>query len=885
MATYLYRLGRLAARRAWAFVLAWILVLAGVGGAAAAFSKPLSTEITIPGTEFNDVLVDLHQTMPKSAGGSGVVVFRTKDGTPFTAAQQAAVATATKAWASTAGVAEAPDPFATQAEIDSGASKLATGKKQLTDGARQLHAKQSEVTKAAAQLAGFEKALNQQAAQIAAEKKKAGYDAAAIALQEQALAGGRTQVAAGTKQLADGRAQLAAAQAKLDASAAEIDRGERRLALMKGLRQVSADKTAAVTRLAFTTSINTVPKTTMSAIPTMADKALAGSGVTVDYSQDLQGAPSSFGAGEIVGVAVAGLVLLVMLGSLLAAGLPLLTALIGVAVGVLGAVASTHWFELTNVAPILAVMLGLAVGIDYALFLVNRHREQLARGVELHESIGRASGTAGSAVVVAGMTVIVALAALTMTGIPFLGSMGLAAAFTVAVAVLVSITLTPALLRLIGTRVLSPRSRKQLLAKLDQEDAEIASDVAEHHGGAADPVAHRGHGWGGLVTRHPIVTLIAATALLAVMALPALSLRLGLPSGATQPSDSSAYRTYSTIADKFGPGQNAAMLAVAQVDPAKATSLSDTAVADLELAIGERLLATPGVEYVVPAGANADHTRLLFQVVPTTGPVDVATAGLVDRLHEKTPSIVSDTGVTSLRYAGATVADIEMADLLARALPLYLSIVVGISLLLLLLVFRSLVVPLLATAGFLLSIAAAFGSVVAVYQWGWLGSLFGVDHPGPVLSFLPTLTIGIVFGLAMDYQMFLVSGMREAWAHGESARGAVRTGFSHGARVVTAAALIMTSVFASFIFSHQAMIRPVGFGLAIGVLLDAFVVRMTAMPAIMHLLGERAWYIPRWLDRILPNLDVEGTSLLTHLEAEKARAATDSPAEPVASPA
>ncbi len=1094
MAHLLYRLGRLVARRAWAVVLAWILVLAALGGAAGMLAKPFNGKLAIPGTEFQEVIDDLGRSLPAAAGGSGTVVLRSEDGRPFTQAQKQAVSEVVGRWAEVDGVESALDPFATQAQLDdarakvaagavslrageaeiaanarkladgkvqlaqgdqqltasarelaegrgrleagrqelaanaarlaegraqldAGAAQLAQGRKeldanaakvaasarQIADGERQIAAARQQLTAARAQiataqqqldaapaqiaagreqiaaaqdqlaaqatqldaqetelaaleaqvgpddprvvagrdqlaaartqvdaatqelaarsaeLAATEAALPQQRAEVAAQARTVEAGQAQLATQEKTLAAGRAQLADGQKQLqaaqaqwsqgqaaweanqarvvdgeralaagraqlqaserqiADGESQLAAGRQRLEASRAELAagetalekgraefaagtadlrRGERQVAVTDGLRAVSEDGTVAVSHLQFTQPGNDVTDETKQAIPAAAG-ALDAAGVRVDYSADISTTLDFAGPGEVIGVFIAGIVLVVMLGSLIAAGLPLLTALVGVGAGMLGTLTITHWVELTDIAPVLALMLGLAVGIDYALFLVNRHREQLAGGMELQESIGRATGTAGSAVLFAGLTVVVALAALVLTGIPFLGTMGLAAAATVATAVVVSLTLTPALLRLIGPRVLSPRARATLAAKLTADEGAASAEDAEQ----ASATAHRGHGWGDLVTRRPLVTMALATALLVLLAIPAASLRLGLPDGSYEPTDSTAHRAYTAIAESFGAGQNGPIVAVAQVDPQRAAELDGDALTDLQLDVAERLRAVDGVSYVVPVTASADRERLVLQVVPTSGPSEDATTRLVHDLRDRREETIDGTGVTALGFAGQTVANIDISERLASALPLYLAVVVGISLVLLLLVFRSVVVPLLATAGFLLSVLASFGAVVAVYQWGWMGSIFGVEQAGPVLSFLPTLVIGILFGLAMDYQMFLVSGMRHAWSHGHTARTAVHTGFRLGARVVTAAALIMTSVFASFVHSPMTMVRPIGFALAIGVLIDAFVVRMTAMPAIMHLLGERAWYLPRWLDRILPDLDVEGTKL------------------------
>lgn len=832
MALYLHRLGALAARRAWTVILTWTLLLALTIGSAATLARPFTSKLTIPGTEFQNVLDDLEREYPKAAGGISTVVFSTKNGTPFDERQRQLIGEVTQEWSAINGIDDVLNPFTAQKQLDDAATQLTQGRQALEDGRTKITENEQKLNQAKLQL-------------------------------EQISAHGGPAVEQARNQIADGEKQLDTAKKTLAGQENQINRGERRLALMKGLRAVTPDGHVALAQITFAKPVYEVSADVKDDIPAKATR-LADAGIQTDYAKEIAEKIQLAGPGEAVGLLVAGLVLVVMLGSLLAAGLPLLAALIGVGIGLLATATLTHWVEMTDVTPALALMLGLAVGIDYSLFLVSRHREQLARGMELRASIAHATGTAGSAVVFAGLTVVVALSALALTGIPFLGTMGFVAAATVAVAVLVAITLSPALLALIGPRILSPRARRTLLAKLDAEETEADAEDAEERRTlpAGEHHEHLGHGWGGFVTRHPIRILIAATILLSVLAVPAAGLRLGLPDGSHEPKDSTGHRSYAAIAQHFGPGRNGPILAVAKVDEKARAQLDDTQRDELQLTIGEKLRKTPGVADVIPAFAIKDGRAYVYQVIPTTGPSDEATSTLVSDLRTARDQIITTHQLTSLGFAGQTVANIDISHSLADALPIYLTVVVGISLILLLLVFRSVVVPVLATAGFLLSVAAAFGALVAVYQWGWLGTLFGVENPGPVLSFLPTLVIGILFGLAMDYQMFLVSGMREAWAHGHTARTAVRTGFSHGARVVTAAALIMTAVFASFVYAHLTMIRPIGFALAVGVLIDAFVVRMTAMPAVMHLLGERAWYLPRALGRILPDLDVEGTALV-----------------------
>ncbi|MFD1214017.1 MMPL family transporter, partial [Arthrobacter sp. GCM10027362] len=370
------------------------------------------------------------------------------------------------------------------------------------------------------------------------------------------------------------------------------------------------------------------------------------------------------------------------------------------------------------------------------------------------------------------------------------------------------------------------------------------------------PAAPR-RSWGRAVTRHPWLALLAGVVLLGTMALPAAELRLGLPDGSSEPADSTAYRAYTQLGESFGEGINGPLVVVADLS----AGLDGTARDELLLQLSEKLRAIEHVTAAIPVDTSGDGRTAVLQVVPEGGPAAESTEDLVHTLRAEAGALQAATGIEGVAVTGQPAMQIDVSDRLAEAMPVYLAIVIGLSLVLLLLVFRSVLVPLLATAGFLLSLGASFGAVVAIYQRGWLGSVFEVHDPGPILSFLPMILIGVLFGLAMDYQMFLVSGMRESYAHGEEARAAVVSGFNHGARVVTAAAVIMVSVFAGFIFSHLTMVRPIGFALALGVLLDAFVVRMTLIPAAMHLFGRAAWWMPKWLDRVLPDVDVEGAKL------------------------
>jgi len=419
--------------------------------------------------------------------------------------------------------------------------------------------------------------------------------------------------------------------------------------------------------------------------------------------------------------------------------------------------------------------------------------------------------------------------------------MGTVGAVCVAVAVLVAVTLTPALLSLAGMRILSKKERARLA---DEGPASVAEGSA---------AVRRAGRRSTMSTPAAIASALAAVALLVLVALPVGSMRLGLPDGGSEPEGSDSQVAYELTAEKFGEGYNGPLVVTVDL-PA---GLDEDAAEDARLAVGEQLAGLEHAHAVVPAGFNEDRTVTMFQVLPEEGPNAVSTEELVRDLRATEPA----GEASNLGVAGMTSGFIDVSEKLSDALPLYLGVVVGLSLLIMVLVFRSILVPLIATGGFVLSMFAAMGGVVAIYQWGWLGSVFGVHNPGPVLSFLPTIMIGVLFGLAMDYQLFIASGMREAYAHGLPARQAVLTGLRSGRAVVIAAAIIMISVFGGFIFAHDAMIRPMGFGLAFGVLLDAFVVRLLLMPALMHLLGEKAWWLPRWLDRIMPDVDVEGAQL------------------------
>ena len=559
--------------------------------------------------------------------------------------------------------------------------------------------------------------------------------------------------------------------------------------------------------------------------------------LNIDISEKVQSALVPY---LIVVVGLAIVLLLVVFRSLL---VPLKAAL-GFLLSVLASLGAVvvvfqegHGAGLLGVettGPIMSLMPIFLVGIDYALFVVSRYREERAKGRTPQEAAGLAAGTAGSAVVFAGLTVVIALAGLSVVGIPMLTKMGLAAAGAVVVAVFIALTLVPAVLGFWPNAVLPRRARKK--GRIEE--------TADSNGGTR---------WARFVLRRPIPVLLLGVVGLGALAVPMTQLQLGMPGDEAKATSTTERRAYDALAEAFGPGFNGPLTVV--VD-AKGDSDAKGAVTT----VSEEIAGTEGVVSVSPARFNEAGDTAVFSVVPSTAPTDEKTKDLVTTIRDERPATEAETGAT-FEVTGTTAMNIDIADKVQAALVPYLIVVVGLAVVLLLVVFRSLLVPLKAAAGFLLSVLASLGAVVVVFQKGHGAELLGVEQTGPIMSLMPIFLVGIVFGLAMDYEVFLVSRMREAYVHGESAAQAVTSGFRHSARVVVAAALIMIAVFAGFIGESDSMIKMIGFGLASAVLLDAFVVRMAIVPAVLALLGDRAWWLPKWLDRILPRVDVEGEAL------------------------
>ncbi|MFI0539060.1 MMPL family transporter [Streptomyces sp. RP5T] len=721
MATFLYRLGRLAFRRRHFVALLWValLTLAGVG----AFSAPAagSTSFSIPGTEAQKAFDLLEQRFPGASadGATGRIVFKAPEGERMTdAANRATVAKTVRELGDGSEVVSVTDPFTTRAVSKDGTVAYASVR----------------------------------------------YDAPAMELKD----------------------------------------------------------------------------ATRDALEKTADEA-RDTGLTVDVGGDvLQAEPETGAIGEAIGLAVAAVVLVITLGSLVAAGLPLLTAIIGVGIGVSTIATLASALDLGDTTSTLAGMIGLAVGIDYALFIVSRYRAELAEGRDREEAVGRATGTAGSAVVFAGLTVVIALAGLSVVNVPMLTKMGLAAAGTVVIAVLIALTMIPALLGYAGRKV-RPAGEKR------KEPVAPGAPVKRNLGAR----------WASFVIRRPAAVLLLGVVGLAAVALPVSQLELGLPDDGSQPTSTTQRRAYDLLSEGFGPGFNGPLMIVVDAkdsDDPKAAAAT----------VSEGIEGLKDVATVTPPAFNKAGDTATITVVPGSKPSSTRTEDLVHAIRDD----VAAEADADVLVTGTTAMNIDFSQKLSDALIPYLALVVGLAFLLLIVVFRSILVPLKAALGFLLSVLAALGAVVAVFQWGWLGGVLGVEETGPIMSMMPIFMVGVVFGLAMDYEVFLVTRMREAYVHGESPSQAIVTGFKHSARVVVAAAVIMMAVFGGFISSGESMIKMIGFGLAIAVFFDAFVVRMAIVPAVLALLGRRAWWLPKWLDRVLPNVDVEGEGLRTRAQRD-----------------
>ena len=642
---------------------------------------------------------------------------------------------------------------------------------------------------------------------------------------------------------------------------------------------ISADGSTAITQVQFSKAMDAVTHEELDALIATADEpALAAANLSVHFGGSVfQDRTFGLSIVEAFGVLFAAIVLIVTFGSFLAAGLPLINAMVGVGISMAIVLIAAGLTPISSTVPLLGLMIGLAVGIDYALFIVSKHRQLLGTGVEPEESTGRSVATAGSAVIFAGVTVIVALLGLLIVGIPFLSVMGVAAAAAVLLAILGSLTLLPAMLGLAGARLIpkpGSRAAQRALAEAAAHEASHAAPAASaaktsrfRRKREAAPVAEERHTpakrtmgqhFVDAAIKVPVLSILAVVAILGTLAIPAVDLELSLPDNGREPVGSTQRTAYDTAAAAFGEGRNAPLIVAVDIT-------QTTEVEDVMEGVHDLLAGVPGVHAVSDGTPNPTLDTVIFQVIPEAGPAAAETAQVVHDLRELAPTILDRFG-TPAAVTGVTAVMIDISTRLGEALLPFGLVVVGLSFLLLMIVFRSLWVPVKAALGFLLTVFASLGVVVAAFQWGWLGESLHVE-PGPILSFLPVLLMAVLFGLSMDYEVFLTSGMREAYVHGANPRQAVRQGFASAARVVTAAALIMFFVFAAFVPEGMPIIKPIALGLAVGILFDAFLVRMIFGPAVMALLGKHAWWLPRWLNRLLPNADVEGESLAVHRSA------------------
>ncbi|MNB75222.1 Membrane protein YdfJ [compost metagenome] len=552
---------------------------------------------------------------------------------------------------------------------------------------------------------------------------------------------------------------------------------------------------------------------------------------------------------EGIGVLLALVILAIALGSIITGVIPILTAALGLGSGIMLIIIGTSLFDIPSFALSLAGMLGLAVGIDYSLFIIARYRQQLTEGYERREAIAIANGTAGSAVVFAGVTVIIALVGFSFVGVPFLTAMGLAGALTVFTAIVMTIFVVPAILELLGGKIKAPVKRS-------------------NNTGSDQKLEQRSNLWGRFVTGRPLVAVVLGVALLATLALPFFHMETGLGSDGDKSPDKTERRAYDLLSEAYGEGYHGPLVILAETDGGKESAASLNKVI-------EEVKTYPNVVAVNPAVTGPSGKVSLITVMPATGPNDSRTKDLVHLLREKAPEIEQQDHV-KIGVTGSTAVNIDITQKLNQALPKFCLIIVGLAFVLLMLVFRSILVPFKAVLGFILSLGATLGFVTYVIQDGHFQNLFHFYAKAPVFNFLPILVVGILFGLAMDYEVFLVSRMREEFKKSGDAKKSVMAGIRHSGKVVTAAGLIMVAVFTGFILAEEPMVKVMGLALAFGVLFDAFVVRMLIVPGVMTLLGKSAWYFPKWLDRVLPNLDVEGEEVMKEVENKHLKATKES---------
>ena len=602
----------------------------------------------------------------------------------------------------------------------------------------------------------------------------------------------------------------------------------------QGAAQVSEDGRTAYATVTFDAGAENLDKGEAQAVVSAAESAetdelqVALGGGAVALTESPEGHIA-----EVVGVAVAAVVLFLAFGSLAASLLPIATALVSVGTAYADIALLGHAMTVADFAPMLGMLIGLGVGIDYALFIVTRHRRGLKRGLSVTESITNAVATTGRAVVFAGATVCIALLGMLILRLGFLNGVAIAASLTVVLTVAASVTLLPALLSFIGMRALSRRERRRLTEH--GPEPELPTGFAAR--------------WSAFVERHPRTLGVIALAVITVLALPTLGLRLGTSDQGNNPESSTTRQAYDLLADGFGPGVNGPLTLVTEVDGGDDKLALDNLDATLR--------TTEGVASVTPVTYNTGGDTAYLTVVPDSSPQSRQTSDLVDRLRDDIlPRAETGTSL-DVQVGGMTAGYDDFAEVIVGKLPLFVGVVIGLGCLLLLLAFRSVGIPLKAAAMNVAAVAAAFGVVVAIFQWGWGSELLGLGRAGPIEPFLPVIMVSVLFGLSMDYQVFLVSRMYEEWLETGDNRRAVRIGLAETSRVINSAAVIMISVFLAFVLSGDRVIAMFGIALAAAVALDAFVLRTLLVPALMHLLGGANWWLPRWLDRRLPRISIE----------------------------
>ncbi|MFJ2174862.1 MMPL family transporter [Streptomyces sp. NPDC087851] len=604
----------------------------------------------------------------------------------------------------------------------------------------------------------------------------------------------------------------------------------------EGAEQISADGRTAYARVTFDRQADDIPLSQARALvsaATSVEEAQKGLEVELGGSAVALTEATSAHTAEIVGVAVAAVVLFLVFGSFAAGLLPIATALVSVGTAYAGIVLLGHVMTVADFAPMLGLLIGLGVGIDYALFIVVRHRKGLQRGLTVPEAAANAVATTGRAVVFAGATVCIALLGMLILRLGFLNGVAIAASLTVVLTVAASVTLLPALLSFIGTRALSRRQRARLAA----------------HGPRPERPTGFAVRWSLFVERHPKLLGAVATVVMLVLALPTFALHLGTSDQGNNPATATTRKAYDRLAEGFGPGVNGPLTLVAHLD-----SAADRLALDQ---LPDALRTTEGVASVGPVVLNGSGDTALLTVVPESSPQSRHTSDLVDRLRgDVLPAAATGTSL-AVYVGGVTASYDDFADIIVGKLPLFVGVVIALGSLLLLLAFRSVGIPLKAALMNVAAVASSFGVVVAIFQWGWGSELLGLGSAGPIEPFLPVIMVSVLFGLSMDYQVFLVSRMYEEWlATGDNAR-AVRVGLSETGRVINSAAVIMISVFLAFVLSGDRVIAMFGIALATAVALDAFVLRTLLVPALMHLLGGANWWLPRAVDRRLPRISIE----------------------------